>query len=261
MALDLREIWLNRELLYFFVWRDLKVRYKQTAFGALWALIQPLALMLVFTLVLGNVEGIAPPGVPYSLFTLVALVPWTLFSQGLIGSSGSLVGAANILQKVYFPRLLMPISSIGSYLVDFVLGMAMLFIVMLLMGVVPTIAAIWVLPLTMLALAAALAFGIWLSAINVRYRDVRYAVPFLIQVWLFASPIAYSADVIPDELLPIYSLNPMSGVIEGFRWALLAPDAPAPLPSIGISITITTIALVTGLGYFRRAERTFADII
>jgi lipopolysaccharide transport system permease protein len=261
MAFDLREIWRNRELLYFFIWRDLKVRYKQTAFGALWALIQPLSLMLVFSLFLGNVEGIAPQGVPYSLFTLVALVPWTLFSQSLIGSSDSLVGAANILQKVYFPRVLLPIAAVGSYIVDFLIGMVMLLVFMVVMGVIPTLASLWVVPLTVLAVLASLAFGIWLSAVNVRYRDVRYAVPFLVQVWLFASPVAYSAAAVPEELRVVYSLNPMAGVIEGFRWALLEPSAAPPLGAIALSVAVTGLVLATGLLYFRRVERTFADVI
>lgn len=261
MAFDLREIWRSRELLYFFVWRDLKVRYKQTAFGALWALIQPLAMMAVFTLVLGNVAGISPANVPYALFTLTALVPWTLFSQGLIGASGSLVEAANILQKVYFPRILLPFASVGSYVVDFLIGMVMLLVVMLAFGTVPTLAAVWVIPLTLLAIMASLAFGTWLSAVNVRYRDVRYAVPFLVQLWLFASPIAYSAEVVPHELRLVYQLNPMSGVIEGFRWALLDPAGPAPVGAVGLSVLITTLVLAGGLIYFRRTERTFADII
>lgn len=261
MAFDVREIWHERELLYFFVWRDLKVRYKQTAFGALWALIQPLALMLVFTLVLGRVEGIAPAGVSYSLFTLVALVPWTLFAQSLIGSSGSLVESANILQKVYFPRILLPTASVGSYVVDFLIGMVMLAIVMLISGTVPGLAALWVIPLTILAILASLAFGVWLAAVNVRYRDVRYAVPFLVQVWLFASPIAYSAALVPDELRPIYSLNPMAGVIEGFRWALLPGYGDAPIGAVATSVAITALVMAGGLVYFRRTERTFADII
>lgn len=261
MVFDVREIWRNRELLGFFVWRDLKVRYKQTAFGALWALIQPLALMVVFTLVLGRVDGIAPGNVPYALFTLVALVPWTLFAQSLLGASNSLVESANVLQKVYFPRILLPVSSVGSYFVDFLIGMVLLALAMLLTGTMPTLTAVFVVPLTALAIAASLAFGIWLSAVNVRYRDVRYAVPFLIQVWLFASPIAYSAELVPDELLIVYNLNPMSGVIEGFRWALLPDYGPAPVGPVLLSLAITSVVLVTGLTYFRRTERTFADII
>jgi lipopolysaccharide transport system permease protein len=261
MAFDLREIWRNRELLYFFIWRDLKVRYKQTAFGALWALIQPLSLMLVFSLFLGNVEGIAPQGVPYSLFTLVALVPWTLFSQSLIGSSDSLVGAANILQKVYFPRVLLPIAAVGSYILDFLIGMAMLLVLLVVMGWPPGLAALWTVPLTVLAVLASLAFGVWLSAVNVRYRDVRYAVPFLVQVWLFASPVAYSAAVVPEQLRVVYQLNPMAGVIEGFRWALLGPAGAAPLGALALSTLITGAVLASGLLYFRRVERTFADVI
>ena len=261
MAFDLQDIWRSRELLYYLVWRDLKVRYKQTAFGALWALVQPLALMLVFTLVFGNLDGIAPANVPYALFTLVALVPWTLFSQSLIGSSDSLVQAAAVLQKVYFPRVLLPVAAVGSYLVDFAIGMVMLLVLMVILGVLPTLAAAWIFPLTVLALLASLAFGIWLSAINVRYRDVRYAVPFLVQVWLFASPIAYSAELVPPELRIIYQLNPMAGVIEGFRWALLDPAGQAPIGAVLMSVAITAVVLTSGLLYFRHAERTFADII
>jgi lipopolysaccharide transport system permease protein len=261
MAFDVREIWRSRELLYFFVWRDLKVRYRQTAFGAVWAIIQPLALMIAFTLVLGNVEGIAPEGVPYALFTLVALVPWTLFSQGIVSSSNSVVQAAGVIQKAYFPRILLPISGGGSYLVDFGIGMVMLLILMLLMGTLPTAAALWLLPLTALALLATLAFGIWLSAVNVRYRDVRHAVPFMMQVWLFASPIAYSAALVPDELRVIYQLNPMAGVIEGFRWALLAPELDPPIGPILLSAVISSAVLAGGLWYFRRVERTFTDVI
>ena len=194
---NLRELWSYRELLYFFVWRDLKVRYKQTVFGALWAVIQPFLLMVVFTLFLGRIEGIAPEGVPYPLFAFAGLVPWTLFSQGLIGSSGSLVGASNLIQKVYFPRLLLPVAAIGSYLLDFVIAMVVLGLLMLYFGFLPTVTVLWVIPLTALAVTTSLAVGIWLSAVNVRYRDVRYAVPFLVQVWLFASPVAYSAALVP----------------------------------------------------------------
>ena len=221
VSLNLRELWAYHELLYFFVWRDLKVRYKQTAFGALWAVIQPFLLMVVFSLFLGRINGISPEGVPYPLFAFAGLVPWTLFSQSLIGSSDSLVGASNLIQKVYFPRLLLPVAAIGSYLLDFAIAMLVLGLLMVYFGVLPTLDVLWVIPLTVLALATSLAVGIWLSAVNVRYRDVRYAVPFLVQLWLFASPIAYSAELVPSEWLWLYQLNPMAGVIEGFRWALL----------------------------------------
>ncbi len=260
VALNPGELWSHRELLYFFVWRDLKVRYKQTAFGALWAIIQPFTLMLVFTLFLGRMSGIAPEGVPYPLFAFAGLVPWTLFAQSLVGSSSSLVDASNLLQKVYFPRLLLPVAAIGSYLVDFAIALVVLGALMFFFGVLPTLTVLWIVPLTVLALATALAVGILLSAVNVRYRDVRYAVPFLVQVWLFASPVAYSADLVPSEWRAIYQLNPMAGVIEGFRWALLGQSAP-PVEGVAISAVVTTIVLITGLAYFRRVERTFADVI
>ena len=261
VALNLGELWSYRELLYFFVWRDLKVRYKQTAFGALWAVIQPFLLMVVFTLFLGRISGIAPEGVPYPLFAFAGLVPWTLFASSVIGSSGSLVDASNLLQKVYFPRLLLPAAAIGSYLLDFAIAMFVLGLLMLYYGFPPTIEALWILPLTVLAVATAAAVGVWLSAVNVRYRDVRYAVPFLVQVWLFASPVAYSAAIVPAEWQAIYRLNPMVGVIEGFRWALLGGGEPPPVNAIVVSMVVTAIVLVIGLAYFRRVERTFADVI
>jgi lipopolysaccharide transport system permease protein len=259
-ALRLREVWSHRELLYFFIWRDIKVRYRQTAFGALWAIIQPLGFMLVFTVFLGRLEGIAPGDIPYALFALAALVPWTLFSQTVIGASESLVGSANLLQKVYFPRLLLPLAVPGARLLDFVIGFVILVLMMLLLGVVPGPQALWVAPLTLLSLLASMAVGIWLSAINVRYRDVRYAVPFLVQIWLFASPVAYSSDLVPPGLETLYYLNPMAGVIDGFRWALLGDGAP-PVGPVLLSTLVTAVVLVSGLVYFRRAERALADVI
>lgn len=261
VALNLRELWAYRELAYFFVWRDLKVRYKQTVFGALWAIIQPFMLMVVFSLFLGRISGIAPAGVPYPLFAFAGLVPWTLFSQSLVGSSDSLVGASNLIQKVYFPRLLLPVSAIGSYLLDFVIAMAVLGLLMLHFGFLPSPTVLWVIPLTALALTTSLAVGIWLSAVNVRYRDVRHAVPFLVQLWLFASPVAYSADLVPAEWRTVYQLNPMAGVVEGFRWALLGQGGPPPVGAILVSAGVTALVLALGLAYFRRVERTFADVI
>jgi lipopolysaccharide transport system permease protein len=261
VSLNARELWANRELLYFFVWRDLKVRYKQTAFGALWAVIQPLLLMVVFSLFLGRISGIGAPGVPYPLFAFAGLVPWTLFSQSLVGSSGSLVGASNLIQKVYFPRLLLPVSAIGSYVFDFAIAMVVLVGLMLYFGFAPTATALWIIPFTLLALATSLAAGIWLSAVNVRYRDVRYAVPFLVQLWLFASPVAYSISNVPAEWLPVYQANPMVGVIQGFRWALIGYGDPPPVEAVVVSAVVTIVALVSGLAYFRRVERTFADVI
>jgi lipopolysaccharide transport system permease protein len=261
VALNLRELWSYRELGYFFVWRDLKVRYKQTVFGALWAIIQPFMLMVVFSLFLGRISGIAPASVPYPLFAFAGLVPWTLFSQSLIGSSDSLVGASNLIQKVYFPRLLLPVSAIGSRLLDFVIAMAVLGLMMFYFGILPSATVLWVLPLTALAVTTALAVGIWLSAANVRYRDVRQLVPFLVQLWLFASPVAYSAEIVPPKWLWLYQLNPMAGVIEGFRWALLGQGGPPPVGAILVSTGVTAVVLVLGLAYFRRTERTFADVI
>ena len=261
LALDLRELWAYRELLYFLVWRDLKVRYKQTAFGALWAIIQPFLLMVVFTLFLGRSPVWLRPGLPYPLFAFAGLVPWTLFAQSLIGASDSLVDASNLLQKVYFPRLLLPAAATGSYLLDYALGLVVLGLLMLFFGVVPGLAVLWIVPLSGLALATALAVGIWLSAINVRYRDVRYAVPFLVQLWLFASPVAYTADLVPAEWRAFYQLNPMAGVIEGIRWALLGGGQPPPVVSVAVSAFVTLLVLVVGLVYFRRVERTFADVI
>jgi lipopolysaccharide transport system permease protein len=261
VALNLRELWAYRELAYFFVWRDLKVRYKQTVFGVLWAIIQPFMLMVVFSLFLGQISGIAPAGVPYPLFVFAALVPWTLFSTSLIGSSDSLVAASNLIQKVYFPRLLLPVSAIGARLLDFAIAMAVLGLLLLYFGVLPTLTILWVLPLTALAVMTALAAGIWLSAANVRYRDVRQLVPLLVQLWLFASPVAYSAAIVPPNWLWLYQLNPMAGVIEGFRWALLGEGLPPPIGAVVISTVVTAAVLVTGLAYFRRVERTFADVI
>ena len=258
--LDLHELWDYRELLYFFVWRDLKVRYKQTAFGALWAIIQPFLLMVVFSLFLGRISGIASAGLAYPLFAFSGLVPWTLFAQSLIGSSNSLVDATNLLQKVYFPRLLLPVAATGSYLVDFAIALAVLAGLMLWFGVIPSLLVIWLIPLTALALASALAVGIWLSAVNVRYRDVRYAVPFLVQLWLFASPVAYSIDLVPAGLRGWYALNPMVGVIEGFRWSLFGTGEP-PLLELAIAVAVTAAVLISGIAYFRRVERTFADVI
>ena len=259
-SLDLRELWAYRELLYFFVWRDLKVRYKQTALGAGWALLQPLLMMLVFTLVLGRVSGIAPEGVPYPLFALAGLVPWTLFSQSVVGASASLINSANLVQKVYFPRLLLPAASVGSYVLDFLIGLAALGVVVLLYGTLPSATAVLALPMALLVLAVSFAMGTWLAAINVRYRDVRYAVPFLVQVWLFASPVAYSIEAVPTKWQGVYLLNPMAGALAGFRWSLLG-GGPAPVVPVAVSIVVTTLLLLTGLVYFRRVERTFADVI
>lgn len=260
VPLNLRELWAYRELAYFFVWRDVKVRYKQTLFGVLWAVLQPLALMFVFTLFLGRLTGISPANVPYPLFAFAALLPWTLFSRGLVGVSESLVNAANLVQKTYFPRLLLPIAAIGSHVLDFVLALPVLLGLMVYFEVTPTLTILWIGPLTALALLVALTVGLWLSAANVRYRDVRHVVPLLVQVWLFASPVAYSSAVVPPEWTWLYQLNPMVGVIEGFRWAVLGQGSP-PVLAVMLSMVISVLLLFAGLLYFRRVERTFADVI
>jgi homopolymeric O-antigen transport system permease protein len=253
------ELWKHRDLAYILVWRDLKVRYKQTAFGAAWAVLQPVALMLVFSAFLGRIQGIGATGVPYPLFALSGLVPWTLFSQSLNGASGSLVNSQNLISKVYFPRLLLPLSAVASFVVDFLIASVVLVIAMLLFGRVPPATFLWVPILGLFAVVVALAVGLWLAAINVRYRDVKYAVPFVIQLWLFASPVAYSSALVPPGLRTLFSLNPMTGVIDGFRWATLG--GPRPDITIVISAAATLAILVGGLAYFRRVERTFADTI
>lgn len=253
------ELWKYRDLAYFLVWRDLKVRYKQTAFGAAWAVLQPVLLMLVFSAFLGRIEGIGASGVPYPLFALAGLVPWTLFSQSLSGASNSLVNSQNLISKVYFPRLLLPLSAVASFAIDFLIAVVVLVIAMLFFGRVPPATFVWVPILGIFAVVVALAVGLWLAAINVRYRDVKYAIPFLIQLWLFASPVAYSSDLVPPELRAIFSLNPMTGVIDGFRWATLG--GPRPDTTIIISAAATLAIFIGGLAYFRRVERTFADTI
>ncbi len=255
----LRELWQYRDLGYFLVWRDLKVRYKQTFFGAAWAIFQPVALMIVFSAFFGRIEGIAPADVPYPLFALAGLVPWTLFSQSLLGASNSLVNSVNLISKVYFPRLLLPLAGVGSYIVDFLIALVLLLVVAALYGFPPTITILWLPVFALLAVSAALAVGTWLSAINARYRDVKYIIAFVIQLWLFASPVVYSSELVPENLRTIYALNPMVGVIEGFRWALLG--GPVPDVAIFLSTAATAVILVLGVAYFRRAERSFADLI
>lgn len=259
-SLRLGELWSYRELLLFLTWRDVKVRYRQTALGALWALLQPFMLMIVFTIFFNRVANVPSNGLPYPLFAFAGLVPWMLFSQSLSSVSGSLVSSANLISKVYFPRLVIPLAVTGSFLFDFVIALGFLGGMMVYYGVFPG-AAILALPvLTLLILVTALSVGIWLTALNVRYRDVKYAVPFLIQIWLFASPIAYATTLVPERWQLLYSLNPMTSVVDGFRWALLGtPWVPGNL--LGASLGMVALLLASGLVYFRRMERTFADVV
>lgn len=256
----LRELWEHRELLYFLVWRDVKVRYKQTVLGAAWAILQPVATMVVFSLFFGRLAKVPSDGVPYPVFSLAGLVPWTFFSQGLVQSANSLVGSQNLLTKVYFPRLAIPTAAVLSGGVDLALSLPVLLAVMRFYGLVPTARILWVLLLLTLAFAAAVGAGLWLSALNVQYRDVRYVLPFLVQLWLLATPIAYPSRLLGEPWRTLYGLNPMAGVVEGFRWALLGTGGP-PGPLIAVSAASALALLASGLFYFRRMERTFADVV
>jgi lipopolysaccharide transport system permease protein len=260
VSLKLQELWEYRELLYFLTWRDVKVRYKQTALGAAWAIIQPFFTMVVFSLFFGRLAGIPSDGVPYPIFSFAALVPWTFFANGLNQSSNSLVGSADLIKKVYFPRLAVPIATVLSGVVDFALAFLVLLGMMLYYGVIPTVNVLWLPLFLLLALVTSLGVGLWLSALNVKYRDVRYTVPFLTQFWLFSTPIVYPSSLLSEPWRTLYGLNPMVGVVEGFRWALLGTDT-APGPIIAASSVAAITILVGGAFYFRRMEKTFADVV
>ena len=260
ISLKLRELWEYRELLYFLAWRDIKVRYKQTVLGAAWAIIQPFFTMVVFSIFFGRLAGIPSDGVPYPIFSFAALVPWTFFANSLNQSSNSLVNNANLIQKVYFPRLAVPIASVVSGLVDFVLAFLVLLAMMLYYDMVPTLNAIWLPAFFLLALITALGVGLWLSAMNVRYRDIRYTVPFVAQFWMFATPVAYPSSLLSEPWRTLYGLNPMVGVIEGFRWGLLGTNT-APGPIVAMSSLMAVALLIGGAFYFRRVEKTFADVV
>jgi lipopolysaccharide transport system permease protein len=258
--LELKELFAYRELLYFLIWRDIKIRYKQTMLGAAWAIIQPFFSMVVFSLFFGKLAGIPSEGIPYPIFSYAALVPWTFFANGLGQSANSLVGNAHLITKVYFPRLTIPIATILSGILDFVLAFVVLLGMMLYYGIVPTINVIWLPFFLLLALMTVLGVGFWLSALNVQYRDVRHVVPFLIQFWLFATPIAYPSTLLSEPWRSVYAINPMVGVVEGFRWALLGVES-APGPIIIVSTFAALVVLVSGLFYFRRLEDSFADVV
>jgi len=257
--INLREIWAYRELLYFLTWRDVKVRYKQTVLGFAWAILQPFLMMIVFSLFFGNLLNVPSEDIPYPLFSYAALLPWTLFAQGINRSSNSLVDNVSMVQKIYCPRLIVPISGIITPVVDFAIAFVILISMMFFYGYTPTVRILMIIPLLLLALSTALGVGLWLSAINVRYRDVKYTMPFLIQLWLFASPVVYSSSLLPERFQTIYGLNPMAGVIEGFRWALLGTDPPGSL--LMVSVLIVIVVLISGAFYFRRMEKTFADVV
>jgi lipopolysaccharide transport system permease protein len=260
-ALELDELWAYRELIWFLIWRDVKVRYAQTSLGIAWAVIQPVVTMVVFTIVFGRLAQMPSDGLPYPLFAMAALLPWQLFSTALTSASNSIVGSSHLISKVYFPRLIIPLSSVAATLVDFAVVFALTLLLMAFFGHWPT-AAIAALPLfVVLALAASLAVGLWASALNVRYRDVRYVMPFVTQLWLFASPVAYPASMIESPVWrAVYALNPMVGVIEGFRWALLGAAPPSPAMLLA-STAVTAALLAGGLFVFKRVEAGFADVI
>lgn len=259
-ALNLRDLWIYRELIFFLLWRDLKVRYKQTLLGAAWAVIQPVVTMLVFNFIFGKVGKVPSEGLPYPLFSFSALLPWGLFATALNYGSRSLVSNHSMITKIYFPRLVLPLASVLAGVVDFAIAFIILIGMMIYYGVMPT-PFLWTLPFfILLALVTALGVALWLSAINVRYRDVNHALPFLTQLWLFITPVAYSSRLISEKWRLIYSLNPMAGVVNGFRWALFG-SGEGPSASLWISVGVAFFLLVTGLFYFRSMERTFADLI
>ena len=260
LSLKLGDVWDYRELLYFLVWRDIKVRYKQTVLGAAWAVIQPVMTMAVFSIFFGRLAKVPSDGIPYPIFAFAALLPWQLFAFALCESSNSLVGSQNLITKVYFPRLVIPIGSVLAGLVDFAIAFVILLGLMLYYRITPTAAVAWLPLLVLLALATALSVGLWLSALNVKYRDVRYTIPFLTQFWMFATPVAYPSSLVPEKWRALYGLNPMAGVVEGFRWALLGKtNAPGPL--LWVSVGAVVVLLVGGLRYFKKTESTFADIV
>ncbi len=255
-----RELWDYRELLFFLTWRDIKIRYTQTALGVAWAVLQPVLSMIIFSVIFGQLAKLPSNGIPYPLFSFAALLPWQLFSGALSRSSASLVANRNLLTKVYFPRIIIPISAVAAGLVDFAISLIVLIVLMIVYGVVPTWALLTLPLLILLALITALAVGLWLSALNVQYRDVEHAIPFLVQAWMYASPVAYSTQLIPTGIWQIiYGLNPIAGVIQGFRWAILGADPPNAL--FLASIGMTVVILISGLFYFQKMEESFADVV
>jgi len=260
LDLNLRELWEYRELLYFFVWRDLKVRYKQTAIGAAWAVLQPLMTMLVFSLFFGALAHIPSNGLPYPIFYFSALLPWIYFAGALQNATNTIVEHQRVITKVFFPRLLLPLSAVISGLVDFLAGFVVLIAMLFYYRIVPHGAIVWLPLFLLLAVLTALGAGLWLSALNAIYRDVRYVLPFLVQFWMFASPVAYPSSLIPQRWRWLYSLNPMTGVIEGFRWALTGAARP-PTGLLVASAVAVTLVLGCGVAYFQKMESTIADVV
>jgi lipopolysaccharide transport system permease protein len=265
-SLRLGELWQYRELLYFLVWRDLKVRYKQTVLGAAWAILQPLLTAIVFTIFFGRLAGIASDGLPYPLFSYAGLIVWTFFAQGLQQSAASIVGSSHLITKVYFPRLVIPLSAVLAGLLDLAVALPVLLVMMAYYRVWPGVAVLALPLMVALALATAIGIGLWLAALNVKYRDIRYVVPFLVQIWLFVTPVIYPASIVLPRLerlgVPgwILGLNPMAGVVEGFRWAMLRPPT-GPIAIVFVSAVVAAALCVSGALYFRHVERSFADVV
>ena len=258
--LDLRELWTYRELVYFLTWRDVKVRYKQTAIGVAWAVLQPLAMMVVFTLLFGKLAKVPSGGVPYPLFALAALLPWQLFSRTILDSTNSLVSNQQLLARVYFPRISVPLATTLAAAVDFAVAAGLVAILMVVYRVAPTPAVVWLPAFVLLLLITALGAGFWLSALNVEYRDVMYVVPFLNQLWFFLTPVVYPGSWVPTEWRVLYGLNPMTGVVEGFRWALLGVGE-GPSRMLAVSVLVAIALFISGIIWFRQRERTFVDAI
>ncbi len=264
LGLGLTDVWTYRELLYFLAWRDVKVRYKQTLLGVLWVVLQPLVSMVIFTVLFGILLQVDSGDAPYPVFALAGLLPWNYFSQALTRSSTSVVNSANLVTKIYFPRLVIPLSGVFSSLVDFAIAFGALIVLMVVYGIAPTPALLVLPALILLAMLTALGFGLWLSALNVKYRDVNYLLPFLIQIWMYVTPVVYGSNLLPERYRFLLSLNPMTGVVEGFRWAVLGQAVVGDYlsaPLIGLSVVISLVTLISGLIFFRDTERTFADIV
>lgn len=260
LGIDLRELWHYRELIYFLTWRDIKVRYKQASLGIAWAILQPVLTTAITSIVFGYLLKVDTGSLPYPVFTLAALLPWHLFQLSLQKSSISLVGNANLITKIYFPRVIIPLSSVLAVLVDFAISLVLLFVVMAFYKIQLTWNVLWLFPLILLAIAAALAVGLWLSALNVQYRDIQQMVPFLLQIWMYATPIVYPITIIPEGTIRyLYSLNPMVGVVQGFRWALFGGTPPDM--TLLVSAIAVLLLLISGLFFFRRMEKTFADVV
>ncbi|HMR63191.1 MAG TPA: ABC transporter permease [Anaerolineae bacterium] len=260
ISLRLEEVWAYRELLYFFVWRDIKIRYKQTVMGISWAIIQPVFTMVIFSLFFGQLAGVPSDGIPYPIFSFAALVPWTFFANALNLASNSLVNSADMIKKIYFPRLTLPMATVLAGILDFAVAFIVLLGLMIFYGMTPTLNVVWLPLLLLLALVTSLGVSLWLSAMNVQFRDVRYTIPFLTQAWLFATPIAYPSSLLSEPWRTLYAINPMVGVVEGFRWALLGTDT-APGPMVIVSAMVAIGILVSGAFFFRRMEKTFADVV